>query len=89
MTPRLRAVCLASAIVAGAWLFLSVAPAGAEAQCAMCKTAVRAGGEQAAQTMRSAMLILLIPSVTLFCSIFAVVLKYSKKHDADGEGEDG
>ena len=95
MTPRrhTRAPTLALLLAAVAVALLLFAPAAAEAQCAMCKTAVRAGGEQTARTMRSAMLVLLIPSVALFCSIFVVFVKYGRArgggHDEQREDGDG
>ena len=55
------------------------------AQCAMCKAAVEAGGERAARTMNLAMLVLLVPPVTLFCSVFALVYKYRKPRDEEWE----
>ena len=62
------------ALACGAALFLLCAPE-AFAQCAMCKTAVAAGGEKAARTMNIAMLVLLVPPVTIFCAVFALVYK--------------
>ena len=65
----------------------------AAAQCALCQTAVRAGGEQTARTMNTAILVLLIPPVAIFCTLFAAVLKYRDRAggegDGDGEGRDG
>ena len=53
------------------------------AQCAMCRASVAAGGERAARTMNIAMLVLLVPPVTLFCSAFALVYKYRRPHDGE------
>ena len=87
---RTETVCLAALIAAGLLLVL-LAPAGADAQCAMCKSAVQGAGEQAARAMNSGILVLLIPPVAIFCSIFAVFIKYrrddeekadTEKHDA-------
>lgn len=60
----------------------------AAAQCAMCKTAIAAGGEKVARTMNAAMLVLLIPPVAIFCSIFAVVAR-RKNSDADEAAKGG
>ncbi len=76
------------ALLLCAALTICLTPQTVEAQCAMCKTAVQAGGERTAATIRTAMLVLLIPSVTLFCSIFVVVLRYARKQDVE-EGEEG
>ena len=72
---RRRTLRLAAVIAAGVVLVL-LAPAGADAQCAMCKSAVQAAGDQAARAINSGMLVLLIPPVAIFCSIFAVFIKY-------------
>ena len=81
---------LAALIAAGLVLVL-IAPAGADAQCAMCRSALQGAGDQAARAINSGMLVLLIPPVAIFCSIFAVFIKYKNddeekadtdKHDA-------
>jgi heme/copper-type cytochrome/quinol oxidase subunit 2 len=82
----IRKVILVVALCAAASLLLFW-PDVAEAQCAMCRTAVQSAGEQTQRTMRTAMLILLVPTVLIFCSIFAVFLKYGKRRD-DDEGKD-
>jgi hypothetical protein len=88
-----RALAFALLLAAAVGALLLLLPASADAQCAMCKTAVQAGGEQTARTMRSAMLVLLVPSVALFCSIFVVFMKYGKtprgREGARGEEDDG
>jgi len=87
--PR-KPLALAALVVAALALAL-LAPAAAEAQCAMCKSAAQAAGDQAARAMNSGILVLLIPPVAIFCSIFAVFIKYKNggedkadrgKHDA-------
>lgn len=83
-----KSVAWGAALVLVAAALLLVAPEAAEAQCAMCKTAVRAGGEQAARAINKAMLVLLIPPVTIFCSIFFVFMKYKNKHDEKGEADE-
>ena len=87
---RNRSLTLAA--LAGATLLLVLlAPDAADAQCAMCKSAVSAAGEQATRAMNSGILVLLIPPVAIFCSIFAVFIRYknggeekadTEKHDA-------
>ena len=57
-------------------------PSRALAQCALCRTAVENGGEKTARTMNLGIIVLLIPPVAIFCSIFAVALK-SKKNDEE------
>ncbi|HVF54804.1 MAG TPA: hypothetical protein VM934_01560 [Pyrinomonadaceae bacterium] len=53
----------------------------ASAQCALCRTAVEQGGEKTAKTMNLGIVVLLIPPVAIFCSIFAVALKSAKNRD--------
>ena len=72
---RSMALRLAALIAAGLALVL-LAPAGADAQCAMCKSALQGAGDQAARAINSGMLVLLIPPVAIFCSLFAVFIKY-------------
>jgi hypothetical protein len=62
-------------LACGAALLVLCTPE-AFAQCAMCKTAVAAGGEKASRTMNIAMLVLLVPPVTIFCAVFALVYRH-------------
>lgn len=87
---RKKSLALAAALAAALALVL-LSPEAAGAQCAMCKSAVQAAGDQATRAMRSGILVLLIPPVAIFCSIFAVFIKYrnggeekadTEKHDA-------
>jgi hypothetical protein len=48
---------------------------GAEAQCALCRTAVEGAGVKAARAMNLGILVLLVPPVAIFCAIFAVAYK--------------
>lgn len=88
---RRRETLRLAALIAAGLLLALLAPTGADAQCAMCKSAVQGAGEQAARAMNSGILVLLVPPVAIFCSIFAVFVKYRKddeeeagteKHDA-------
>jgi len=56
--------------------------ADALAQCPLCRTALEHGGDAAARTMNIAILVLLVPPVSLFCSIFAIAYK-KRKGDED------
>ena len=78
---RRRTILLILAAAAGACVLLC-SPA-AFAQCAMCRTALEAAGERAARTMNLAMLVLLVPPVTIFCSAFALVYKYRRPRDEE------
>ena len=52
------------------------------AQCPLCRTALEHGGDAAARTMNIAILVLLVPPVSLFCSIFAIAYR-KRKGDED------
>ncbi len=69
------AAALALAALAAAW------PCTALAQCPLCRTALQNSGDQTARTMNAAIVVLLIPPVSIFCAIFAVVYKKAKKDD--------
>ena len=51
------------------------------AQCPMCRTAVDHGGAAAARTLNVGIVVLLLPPVAIFCSIFAVAYKKVKGED--------
>jgi hypothetical protein len=57
-------------------------PAHALAQCPMCRTAVEHGGGAAARTLNFGIVVLLVPPVAIFCSIFAVAYKKVKGEEA-------
>lgn len=59
----------------------------APAQCPLCRSALQQGGDQTARTMNLAILVLLIPPVSIFCTIFAVA--YMRRKGGGGEGDDG
>ena len=63
---------LTVAAAAAAW------PAAALAQCPLCRSAVEQAGDQTARTINLAIVVLLIPPVSIFCAIFAVAYKKSK-----------
>ena len=67
-------------ITAGALLLVCACSAPALAQCAMCKAVVSgaANNTALAKGLNLAVLVLLIPPVTIFCSIFIVAIKYRK-----------
>jgi heme/copper-type cytochrome/quinol oxidase subunit 2 len=72
-------VKLAAAVVlaalAAAW------PAQALAQCPLCRTAVQQAGDNVGRTMNLAIVVLLIPPVSIFCAIFAVAYRKAKGDD--------
>ncbi|HEX8560923.1 MAG TPA: hypothetical protein VF668_22715 [Pyrinomonadaceae bacterium] len=76
-----------SVVAALALLALSAAwPGEATAQCPLCRSALQTAGDQTARTMNLAILVLLVPPVSIFCAIFAVAYRRAK---GGGEGQDG
>ncbi len=71
-----RAVRLSGTVIASA---LSAA-----AQCSMCRTAVSASGNHAGDTLDHAIIILLVPAVAMFGTIFLAVCHYG----GSGGGEE-
>lgn len=74
-----------TALLTGAALTLVVSPE-ASAQCAMCRATVAAAGERVARTMNAAMLVLLVPPVAIFCTIFAVARGRKNRGGDEREG---
>ena len=69
------AAALAAAALSAVW------PETALAQCPLCRSGVEQAGEQTARTINLAIVVLLIPPVSIFCAIFAVAYKKSKGGD--------
>jgi hypothetical protein len=76
---RTWAACLTLAALL-AW------PAVAAAQCPLCRSALQGSGDQTARTMNLAIVVLLIPPVSIFCTIFAVA--YRKRNGVGGDEEE-
>jgi hypothetical protein len=60
-------------------------PEAAYAQCPLCRAGLMNGGERTARTMNFAIIVLLIPPVSIFCSFFVVAYKKIKKDDKGEE----
>jgi hypothetical protein len=69
-----RRLCFAIAVALGAILLL-MAPA-ADAQCSMCRTALTGSNAAFIRNFNIGVLVLLVPPVTIFCSIFVVLKRY-------------
>jgi hypothetical protein len=67
------------AALAAAW------PEAALAQCPLCRSALQ--NDQTARTMNFAIIVLLIPPVSIFCAIFAVVYKKARGDEEDRNRE--
>lgn len=76
-------MCYSAAFAALAALAFVLSPE-ALAQCPLCRSALQSAGDRAARTMNLAIVVLLIPPVSIFCTIFAVAYRKRK-----GDGEDG
>ncbi|HYY43228.1 MAG TPA: hypothetical protein VE775_10890, partial [Pyrinomonadaceae bacterium] len=63
------AAALALAALLAAW------PESALAQCPLCRAGLMNAGDQTARTMNLAIVVLLIPPVSIFCTIFAVAYR--------------
>jgi hypothetical protein len=79
---KINRVAAAALALAALWAW----PAAALAQCPLCRSALQAEGDGTARTMNLAILVLLIPPVSIFCTIFAVA--YRKRKGDDGEDDD-
>jgi hypothetical protein len=55
--------------------------AAAWGQCSMCRTAAAAQGAAAGKTLDHAVLILLVPAVTLFAGVFLAAFRIGSSHD--------
>jgi hypothetical protein len=62
------------------------AAAPAAAQCAMCRASVQ-NNAALAKGLNLAVLVLLVPPVTLFCSIIIVAYRHRKGGEVDGTEE--
>jgi len=56
-------------------LLVSLAPSAAAQGCAMCYQNASASGPQGAQALRYGILILMLPTLTLFTGIFALIYR--------------
>lgn len=80
---KFQRAAAAALLLAALW----AAPAAAPAQCPLCRSSLQQAGDTTARTMNLAILVLLIPPVSIFCTIFAVA--YRKRKGEDGGGVDG
>jgi hypothetical protein len=82
---RLRSVTL----VLMSFAFLVALSTTAFGQCSMCRSAL-AGSSNAffVRNFNIGVLVLLVPPVTIFCSIFVVLKRYKKADDEDQGDEE-
>ncbi len=79
MPATVRAIRKALLLTLAAAALLALAATGAEAQCALCRAGLEKAGEQTARALNLGILVLLIPPVAIFCTIF--VAAYRKARD--------
>lgn len=82
-----RQILLFSAAVALVVLVALLLPGETLAQCPLCRSALQDGGGKTARTMNLAIIVLLIPPVSIFCTIFAVAFRKRKDDDEDENAE--
>jgi hypothetical protein len=70
-----RILHLAAAILLGAALLVVVAPHAAAQGCAMCYENAASSGAQGRAALRRGILILLVPSLSLFVGIFLLIYR--------------
>ena len=81
MSRTAGSIILVSAAAVALAALAAVWPETALAQCPLCRSAVEQAGEQTARTLNLAIVVLLIPPVSIFCAIFAVLYKQSRGDD--------
>ena len=83
MKGSVRRLLIFSAALAALLALALFLPHETLAQCPLCRSALEHGGDKTVRTMNLAIVVLLIPPVSIFCTIFAVAYKKRK-----GDGED-
>ena len=81
MSVSLRAIRKALPLALAAAALLALAAVGAEAQCALCRSALEKAGEQTARTLNLGILVLLVPPVAIFCTIFVAAYRKGKEDE--------
>lgn len=73
--------------IAGIVAMLLIASSTAMAQCAMCKNAVTGSPSAAklSESLNSAIIVLLIPPVLIFCGLFLLAYRYRKGRAANSQ----
>jgi hypothetical protein len=86
MTKSIRTIKIAL-MTAGLVVVLFLMSLPARAQCAMCRNAVTGSPDagRLSQSLNSAVLILLIPPVLIFCGIFVLAYRHRKARGTEPE----
>ena len=80
---KARPVLVAAAALAA---LAALWPDAALAQCPLCRTALQQADVNVARTMNLAILVLLVPPVSIFCAIFAAAYR---RRNGGGDGDEG
>ena len=80
-TTKLLLLFAAALLVAAVAL---ASPGAAEAQCALCKLTAASGGPRGVRALALGVVVLLIPPVAIFCSIFVIAYRRGR----DGSDDD-
>ena len=81
MSRRTHTIILITVAALGLAALAAAWPETALAQCPLCRSAVQNAGDRTARTLNLAIIVLLIPPVSIFCAIFAVVYRKTKGDD--------
>lgn len=74
---------LAGMLLVAAVLLLASAPEAFAQGCALCRTAAEATGERGAKTLNLAILVLLIPTVSIFGGVLFCAFRYRNRSFLD------
>ncbi len=83
MKGRGRRLLIFSAALLALAAFAFLLPPETLAQCPLCRAGLMNGDDKTARTMNLAIIVLLIPPVSIFCTIFAVAYRRRKGDDED------
>jgi heme/copper-type cytochrome/quinol oxidase subunit 2 len=86
MRDRRRSLLIFSAALFALAALALFLPSDALAQCPLCRAGLMNGDDRTARTMNLAIVVLLIPPVSIFCTIFAVAYR-RRKGDGEDDGE--
>ena len=88
-TKQLTLLLVLALLAAGA---LALPGAAEAAQCALCRLTAASGGARAGRALSLGVVILLVPPVAIFCSIFVVAYRRGRAgrdEEAPQGGQDG
>jgi len=77
-------------VISGVAMALFLLPAVVEAQCSMCRAVLSASDAKFIRSFNLGVLVLLVPPVSMFCTIFIVLRRHEKvgSHESGAGGHD-